>query len=212
MKLHLVCFVYVILGIRTNSSDKTALSSCLNMLQYQRDVNGWFGLVQVQSPNATKTLKLELLLSLPGQLPSEKVEFIENIRPICLWEGDQSLEGIVGQFGTVAGWGGNGVNSLLTPEPKSIKMPIVSDVDCLRSSEAYRYITSQRTFCAGSRDGLGPCKRDEGSGMILKVNNKWMLRGIVSYILSDPNYQCNLNDYVVFTDAAKFVSWIVSFL
>ncbi|XP_037051941.1 serine protease gd-like [Bradysia coprophila] len=449
MKLHLVCFVYVILGVHgTNSSEKTSdavLSSCSNMLQYQRDGNEWFGLVQVQSPNATKTLKLELLLSLPGRLPSQyvgsvelyrtkeettrnvnsnqlvqykvrfplqdvlpkldqisvngqvrcteppesaplvtqirlyctlflespqhqlghaepqqlnitglhyvdapqrpvnsltaeeicgtskydselslgnetsisqkwpwlvpiyvykavtgpsfqcggtlvsarivvttascflttngtvtandvliglgrhniinwmesgaqlatvkdlvihsdfmliegskdadiaiavlqdRVEFTDNIRPICLWEGDQSLEGVVGQVGTVAGWGGKGVNGvnsvmLLTPEPKSIKMPIVSDVDCLRSSESYRYITSQRTFCAGSRDGLGPCKRDEGSGMMLKVNNKWMLRGIVSFVLSDPNYTCNVNEFVVFTDAAKFVSWIISFL
>lgn len=71
----MVCVVYVvILCIKVSSSiEKTAeeaLTSCLNMLQYQRDDNGWFGIVQVQSSNTTQTLQLELLLSLPGRLSS----------------------------------------------------------------------------------------------------------------------------------------------
>lgn len=85
------------------------------------------------------------------------VEFTEFIRPICLWEGSDSLNGVVGQYGTVIGWGRDGTGNIVTPEPKKINVPVVSEAECLRSSDTYRYITSQRTFCAGGRDGRGPC-------------------------------------------------------
>ncbi|KAJ6635913.1 Serine protease gd [Pseudolycoriella hygida] len=112
----------------------------------------------------------------------EKVQYTEYIRPICLWEGTDGLNSVEGQFGTE---------------------------ECLRSSDTYRYITSDRTFCAGGRDGRGPCNGDSGGGFALNINNKWMLRGLVSAALADPIVNtCNLGEYVVFTDAAKFVSWI----
>lgn len=143
----------------------------------------------------------------------ERVEFTEFIRPICLWEGSDSLNSVEGQMGTVIGWGRDGTGNIVTPEPKKINIPVVSEAECLRSSDTYRYITSQRTFCAGGRDGRGPCNGDSGGGMTFKVNNKWMLRGIVSAALADPIVNtCNLGEYIVFTDAAKFVNWIKSYM
>lgn len=139
----------------------------------------------------------------------ERVEFTEFIRPICLWELSDNLNTVVGQFGTVIGWGRDNMGHIVTPEPKQIMVPVVSEAECLRSSDTYRYITSQRTFCAGRLDNTGPCNGDSGGGMTFKRNNKWMLRGIVSAALADPIVNsCNLAQYVVFTDAAKFVSWI----
>ncbi len=45
--------------------------------------------------------------------------------------------------------------------------------------------------------------------MMFRINDKWMLRGIFSSALSDaPTHNCNLREYLVFTDAAKFVDWI----
>ncbi len=140
-----------------------------------------------------------------------QVEFTEFIRPICLWDGADSLSSIEGQLGTVIGWGRDGSRNSLTREPKKIDIPVVSESECLRSSDTYRYITSNRTFCAGGRDGRGPCNGDSGGGMAFKINNKWVLRGIVSTALADPIENiCNLGEYVVFTDVAKFVTWIKS--
>lgn len=141
----------------------------------------------------------------------KRVEFTEFIRPICLWDGADSISSIEGQFGTVTGWGRNGSANILSAEPKKISIPVVSEAECLRSSDTYRYITSQRTFCAGGRDDKGPCNGDSGGGMTFKINNKWMLRGIVSAALADPiENTCSLGEYVVFTDVAKFVTWIKS--
>ncbi len=46
------------------------LNSCNNTLQYQREGNETVGWIEIQSPPSTKTLKLDIVLSLPGQLPS----------------------------------------------------------------------------------------------------------------------------------------------
>lgn len=143
----------------------------------------------------------------------ERVQFTEFIRPICLWSGDDGMSNIVEQRGTVVGWGRDDAGNVLTAEPKKITIPVVSEAECLRSSDTYRYITSQRTFCAGNRDGTGPCNGDSGSGFAFKVDNKWMLRGIVSAALADPVAStCNLGEYVVFTDVAKFIDWIKMYM
>lgn len=101
----------------------------------------------------------------------------------------------------------------MTPEPKKIDMPVVSEAECLRSHDIFRNITSNRTFCAGSRDGRGPCNGDEGDGMVFSKKNVWFLRGIVVGFLVDPiTNACNLSEYFVLTDVAKFVDWIESYI
>lgn len=144
---------------------------------------------------------------------TDRIKYTDFIRPICLWEGSENVNDIVGSSGTVVGWGRDGSGNIVTPEPHKINVPIVADDVCLRSSDIFRYITSKRTFCAGSRNGLGPCNGDSGSGMAIYKNNRIYLRGIVSAALSDPVMNmCKLKDYVVFTDAAKFGTWIRSYM
>lgn len=46
---------------------------------------------------------------------------------------------------------------------------------------------------------------------MLYRNNQWMLRGIVSSGIKDPETgRCKLTDYVVFTDVSVFSSWILN--
>lgn len=142
-----------------------------------------------------------------------RVQYSQYIRPICLWDGSNNINDIVGASGTVVGWGRDGNGNIVSAEPQKISIPIVSEAACLRSSDTYRYITSKRTFCAGQKNGRGPCNGDSGSGMTIMRDNRWILRGIVSAALADPiKNTCNLGEYVVFTDAAKFVNWIRSYM
>ena len=74
----------------------------------------------------------------------------------------------------------------------------------------------------------GPCTGDSGAGLMLFKNNRWILRGTVSGSLpvtqiSDDssassaaapallNHSCSNNQYVIYTDVAKFIDWIFSF-
>ncbi|KAJ6633491.1 Serine protease gd [Pseudolycoriella hygida] len=140
----------------------------------------------------------------------KRVQFTDFIRPICLWEESDSFSNVEGQLGTVVGWGRDSYGSILTATPKRINSRIVSNAECLRSSETFRYITSDRTFCAGGGPGeRATCNSDSGGGMALKINNRWFLRGIVSAAIADSsNSICNQGSYIVYTDVAKFVSWI----
>ncbi|TMW47330.1 hypothetical protein DOY81_007593 [Sarcophaga bullata] len=72
----------------------------------------------------------------------------------------------------------------------------------------------------------GPCTGDSGAGLMLFKNNRWILRGTVSGSLPVPqtsddspvtpatsrsNHRCSNNQYVIYTDVAKFLDWIFAF-
>ncbi|XP_055853321.1 serine proteinase stubble-like [Episyrphus balteatus] len=141
----------------------------------------------------------------------EPVTFTYAVRPICLWDGSLPLDvqDIVGARGVVVGWGRDENNNSITTSPKLVNATIASEISCLNSSSTFFDLTSNRTLCAGNRDGSGPCNGDSGSGLMIYIRNKWMLRGIVSIGLSNQNdRQCNLKEYVVYTDIAQFLGWI----
>uniref|UniRef100_A0A1I8NNK9 Peptidase S1 domain-containing protein n=1 Tax=Stomoxys calcitrans TaxID=35570 RepID=A0A1I8NNK9_STOCA len=78
----------------------------------------------------------------------------------------------------------------------------------------------------------GPCSGDSGAGLMLLKNNRWMLRGTVSGSLplasnaknveeakarpsiapTSSTRSCSINQYVIYTDVAKFLDWIFAFI
>lgn len=81
---------------------------------------------------------------------SQEVKFKSFIRPICLWNENNDLKSVIGDSGVVAGWGKDENGLTLSPEPKQVTLPIVSQLECLRSHDDFADITSDRTFCAGN--------------------------------------------------------------
>lgn len=78
------------------------------------------------------------------------------VRPVCLdWAGPDALGAVVGRVGTVVGWGTNVpvAGHALSAEPRAARLPIVSQETCLRSRPEFLHVTSERTFCAGFRNG-----------------------------------------------------------
>ncbi|GJQ78128.1 hypothetical protein Trydic_g2465 [Trypoxylus dichotomus] len=141
----------------------------------------------------------------------ETVRFRLTIRPICLWEGDDKLENVVGRYGSVVGWKkGEGDDAISTAQ--KLEMPIISQENCLRSHKVFKKYTSPRTFCAGNRDSVsGPCTGDSGAGFMIKddATNKWYLRGLVGFSIRNPDtLSCDLSYYTVFIDVAKLRPWI----
>ncbi|XP_022910323.2 serine protease gd-like [Onthophagus taurus] len=143
---------------------------------------------------------------------TKKIEFKTFIRPICLWSEESNLNRIVGQMGIVAGWGKdeNGVQT--SAEAKQVVLPIVDSEVCRKSQETLQEVVTERTFCAGFRNGSGPCNGDSGGGFIMQRGGRWTLRGLVSLSLFDTSKVCDLSQYLVFTDVSQFTDWIKSFL
>lgn len=142
-----------------------------------------------------------------------EVQYSQYIRPMCMWRGNDDIRDIEGKMGKVVGWGKDlNSNQLTTSIPKEIDIPVVAQDTCLFSHQTFRTISSNRTFCAGRRDNTGPCNGDSGGCLAMKVNNRWTLRGVVSVAIPNEDKFCDLNNYVVFTDAAKFKDWIKQYM
>ncbi|XP_059052965.1 serine protease gd-like [Achroia grisella] len=138
------------------------------------------------------------------------VEFSTFIRPACLWNGNTDLSRIVGASGVVAGWGRNELGPGGRGEPRMVRIPVVSTANCRASKPDFHKLTSANTLCAGDRNGAGPCLGDSGSGLYILDSGRWRIRGVVSLSLRPENGDstCNLNEYIVFTDAAQYLKWI----
>ncbi|XP_029163174.1 serine protease gd-like isoform X2 [Nylanderia fulva] len=139
------------------------------------------------------------------------VEFSPRIRPACIWNGPIDLQSAVNKIGYVVGWGRDEFGHPHLAEPRMALVPIVSQEVCLWSDSRFVSFTSNRTFCAGTLDGTGPCNGDSGSGLVIydSTTGRYQLRGIVSRSLYDRDRMtCDLSQYVVFVDVAKYLPWI----
>ncbi|XP_068623667.1 serine protease gd-like isoform X2 [Battus philenor] len=144
----------------------------------------------------------------------KSVEFNSNIKPACLWGRNSDINRIVGHTGVVTGWGDNEAGKGGHGDPRMIRMPIVSTQDCRASKSDFHKLTTDKTLCAGNRDGSGPCSGDSGGGLFVLDDGRWKIRGIVSIALSAASVdkRCDLNEFVVFTDVAKYRSWITRYM
>lgn len=144
--------------------------------------------------------------------PSEPFEYTAWIRPVCLWAHAQPAD-TAGEMATFVGWQQLGSDFETEILPRLMRLPIVSRAECIRARTAFSYITSNRTFCGGRRNGQGPCRGDAGGALALQRNGVWFLRGIFSVALvNSAMHTCDLNNFVVFTDVPKFTAWINEFL
>ncbi|KRT83413.1 Trypsin [Oryctes borbonicus] len=144
----------------------------------------------------------------------DPVEFNDYLRPICLWEGDLEITGLVGKYGTIVGWGIDNSNHT-TADLMEGKMPVVSLDTCLYHDPTFFALyTSPTTFCAGGPNGTAVCSGDSGGGMVFprraSIGNAqvWYIRGIVSVSPRDSETVCNTKSYFIFVDVARHLAWI----
>lgn len=139
---------------------------------------------------------------------SKPIDYTLYVRSVCVWNWNTNENWLATQMGTVVGWGKDHTGNV-ADIPNKIQIPIVTNDICLRSNDNYGLITSDRTFCAGKRDGSGPCVGDSGGPFLILYNGQWFLKGIISVSLTDLSTgTCDANMYAVYTDIAKFSEWI----
>lgn len=138
----------------------------------------------------------------------ESVTFNRHIKPICMMQ-SVSSPAVTISSGIVVGYGKSEDETKIHEEtPKTIVVPIYSNEKCFLEFPDLARISSSRTFCGGTADGTGVCLGDSGSGLIIKYNGDYYLRGIVSSSLRTFRWGCDVDKYSVFTDVIKYVEWI----
>lgn len=96
------------------------------------------------------------------------IMFSYFVKPICIWRNTQSYKDMIGKEGTIAGWGKTDFHSISTSTAIFVKLPVVSNEDCLRSDVRFFSILSEKSFCAGIRNSdKGPCNVNDMINLFL---------------------------------------------
>jgi len=133
------------------------------------------------------------------------IQYKPNMIPICLPSSDNSL---VGQTGTVTGWGRLTEFGQISPVLREVRVPIISNTKCMsmyRNSGQNEWIP-KIFVCAGtSNGGKDSCEGDSGGPMVVKgKNGRYQLAGIISWGIG-----CgDRNRPGVYTRISEFRTWI----
>jgi len=133
------------------------------------------------------------------------IKYQPNMIPICLPSSDNSL---VGQIGTVTGWGRLSEYGQISPVLREVQLPIISNSKCMRmyrNSGQNEWIP-KIFVCAGtSTGGQDSCEGDSGGPMVVKgKDGRWQLAGIISWGIG-----CgDRNRPGVYTRISEFRTWI----
>ena len=117
--------------------------------------------------------------------------------------------------GTVVGWGiserSEARGDYHDSVPNKLRLPAVTQSQCLENDDDFEVALSPRTFCAGFLNQMkSACKGDSGGGWFTYNDSteKYELGGIVSASLNDFYGRCRSETYSIFTDVTKFTDWI----
>ena len=135
-----------------------------------------------------------------------EVHFNRFIQPICMIDPNSDIpdgETIFVGFGKSEDQSKGHENT-----PRMADTPIHHNDDCTLNNYRLKQFSSHRTFCGGHANGTSVCAGDAGSGLFVKKDDKFYLRGIASAALFDREYGCDINNYGVFTDVTKFEDWL----
>lgn len=133
------------------------------------------------------------------------VHFNRYIQPVCLVAHDSPAYNLRNAF--VIGYG-RSENKALEEIAKAVRSPIRDSSECTNKNEGHKLISSGRTLCSGLGNGQGVCAGDSGGGLFVKYGSAYYQRGIVSSSIYGGPFECEVDDYAIFTDITKFHDWI----
>jgi len=139
------------------------------------------------------------------QMQDVPINYQPNMIPICLPENDNLL---VGEVGTVTGWGRLSEYGQISPVLREVQLPIISNSKCMRmyrSSGQNEWIPNIFVCAGTSTGGQDSCEGDSGGPLVVKgKNGRWQLAGIISWGIG-----CgDRNRPGVYTRISEFRSWI----
>ncbi|KAG4066870.1 hypothetical protein HA402_012937 [Bradysia odoriphaga] len=134
---------------------------------------------------------------------STEANITNFVQPVYLWNSTETAK-ITAEMGTVVGWGITQVTTDTFPDTiQDATMTIVANANCLSGSSGL----PDGTFCAFYRFGMRSGSAGSGASMISKDIDVYKVLGIMSENVRKEDYT---NDYAIFTDVSKFISWIQS--
>ncbi|XP_043654598.1 CLIP domain-containing serine protease B9 [Drosophila teissieri] len=136
----------------------------------------------------------------------EPVRYTDYIVPICLWSTSNRMDLPQGHKSYVAGWGPDETGTGHTEVSKITDLNIVIESNCVQ--ELPHVLVQPSALCA-KKTGAGPCASDGGGPLMLREQEVWVLRGVISGgVINEKENTCELSKPSVFTDVAKHIEWV----
>jgi secreted trypsin-like serine protease len=129
------------------------------------------------------------------------IEFSQFIQPICLLPPNNSE---TFSHGNVTAWGKIDDSETLADVARTAELEIIDMLQCLRDHEELARIFWPESFCARS-DNAGVCEGDSGSGLVVKIDDRYYLKGLVSSSLVK---QCSEKYVAIYSDTQKYYDFI----
>lgn len=86
----------------------------------------------------------------------DQFSFTDNIIPICMFKPKQDLEE---DEGVIVGFGQSEDKSKTHETmPRKLTVPVKPNEECFLDNHEFAKISSNRTFCAGPKNGMGACR------------------------------------------------------
>ncbi|CAH0549015.1 unnamed protein product [Brassicogethes aeneus] len=145
------------------------------------------------------------------------VMFTEFVRPVCLWDNTADSD-ILRKTGVTVGYGFD-MKKQVSTELRGVAMPVLPQKECYQKSPLFPKVLFDKNYCAGFEEDVVTCNGDSGGGMVFPKEQVfdsqpiWQIRGVVSIgVALQGHFVCNDMKYVVFTDVAKYLDWILTIL
>lgn len=137
---------------------------------------------------------------------SENIEFRNHIHPICTpFIVNNYTEPSLGTYFTLAGWGQTS-NVNISRRLRKVDVPFVSMVVCkLMYVNKFDTLISNANICAGGVIGKDSCNGDSGGPLMRKIDNFWVLEGIISF---GGSLDCGSEFPTVHVFVKKYEEWI----
>ncbi|XP_055608704.1 uncharacterized protein LOC129755984 [Uranotaenia lowii] len=141
------------------------------------------------------------------------VQYSDYVIPICLEDRPPgSIDQLVGSRGWVTGWGET-ENGTISQILQTAQMPIVDYVRCVQSDKnLFGRALHPGMFCAGDVNGTSVCRGDSGGGLYVRDDDRFLLKGVVSFSGASKEGSCDTSKFVAFAKVDHYLPWIRTFL
>jgi hypothetical protein len=131
------------------------------------------------------------------------VKFKIHIQPICIFTDHEYLK-LTNNSAQLTAWGEIDDEMNIPDEPRTSNFETLDLVNCFLFDHQLALIHWPESFCAKSNMS-GACKGDSGSGLYVKINDRYFLRGLVS---SSIYRDCSKKSTALYSDVMKYYQFI----
>lgn len=133
------------------------------------------------------------------------IKFSRYIQPLCLLTTKFNNNFTKGK---IVAWGVTDDKNNISELAVKADLKLFNYTQCVQNNNGIAVIAGEESFCAKS-DDAGVCKGDSGSGLYVKIGEKYYLKGMVSAQSTMKNTTCSNKVEAIYIDMPYYYDFIM---